>query len=146
MEDGGQRKEVQDVSRPWTMKEDRFLLSVVDQGRQLGITPSRSFAKAAMKLKRSPHDCIIRWKALTVRDKGSVTITANRPDYSHLRERIKQLEQKLDTNQTQLRELIKENRRMREEMRFFEIMLLEEYQLLISLLEKKQSHARLHHY
>ncbi|MFD1427344.1 hypothetical protein JOD24_002329 [Kroppenstedtia sanguinis] len=134
------------MSRPWNPKEDRFLLSLVDQDRQRGLTPSRSFAQAAMKLKRSPQACAIRWKELTFRDEETVTVTAARTDPSHLRERIKQLEQKLDTNQTQLGELIKENRRMREEMKFFEVMLLEEYQLLISLLEKKQNNARIHHF
>ncbi|GGA55168.1 hypothetical protein GCM10007416_30480 [Kroppenstedtia guangzhouensis] len=137
---------MQDVSRPWNPKEDRFLLSILDDGRELGMSRNQSFAKAAMKLRRSPRACLTRWKALTVRDKSTVTVRANRPDFPHLRDRIRQLEQKLDTNQTQMRELIKENRRMREEMKFFEIMLLEEYQLLISLLEKKQNSARLHHF
>lgn len=94
-------------------------------------------------MKRSPDACFARWKALTVRGREGVAVKAKGPEFLNLQERIRHLEEKLESNQEQMKDLIKENRRMREEMRFFEMMLLEEYHLLISLLDQKQSKARL---
>lgn len=131
------------MSRSWNPKEDRFLLSLVEHCRHLGWNRSQTFEQTAKRLKRTPGACFARWKALTVCDRRKVSAKTKGQEFPKLQERIRHLEEKLKDNQEQMKDLIEQNRRMREEMRFFEIMLLEEYQLLISLLEQKQSKAKL---
>jgi len=69
---------------------------------------------------------------------------ARRTDARYLTERIKKLEEKLETSQDEIKKLIVENRKIREEMRFFETMLLEEYRLLNSLMDKRRPKSRIH--
>ncbi|MFC4077039.1 hypothetical protein [Salinithrix halophila] len=62
-----------------------------------------------------------------------------------LKEKIRQLENTIQEGQTQLGDLLRENRKLRQEMKFFELMLLEEYNLLVSLMNKKNPKPRLQH-
>lgn len=64
-------------------------------------------------------------------------------EYQQLKERLYQLEQQINTNNEEMRQWIRENRKLREEMKFFETLLLEEYQLLLNLLNKNRRSARL---
>jgi septal ring factor EnvC (AmiA/AmiB activator) len=62
-----------------------------------------------------------------------------------LQQRLRQLEEKLDWCEEQLKLCHQENKKLKKDMRFFETMLLEEYHLLLQLLEKDKTGIRLHH-
>ncbi|PTX55171.1 Myb-like DNA-binding protein [Melghirimyces profundicolus] len=129
------------MSRSWSPEEDRMLLRWVTQCRQLGMSRADTFASVADRLDRSESVCFSRWKVLS---KEAAKAQARQPNSSTLQERIRRLEEKLEANQNEMKKLMEENRKTREEMRFFEIMLLEEYRILISLLDKKNPKPRLH--
>ncbi|MBA4492814.1 hypothetical protein ACFO25_09010 [Paenactinomyces guangxiensis] len=61
-----------------------------------------------------------------------------------LRERLACLEKKIELAEQRLDQLVKENQKLNQDMRFFELMLLEEYHLLLQLLGKDQSNLRIH--
>ncbi len=52
---------------------------------------------------------------------------------------LSQLEKRLEQIQAQVRDLLRENHKMKMDLKFFELMLLEEYQLLIQLIGKEQN-------
>lgn len=64
-------------------------------------------------------------------------------EQKQLKERIDKLEKVIESQQKQYETLLKENHKLKGDMKFFEIMLLEEYQLLLELLGKR-NHARIH--
>jgi hypothetical protein len=53
--------------------------------------------------------------------------------------RLSRLEERIEQMQKHLEQLIIENQKMKQDFKFFELMLLEEYQLLIHLLGKDQN-------
>jgi TolA-binding protein len=55
-----------------------------------------------------------------------------------LNERLEELEKKLSTVQGLMARLVEENRKIREDLKFYEVMLLEEYHMLIQLLEREK--------
>lgn len=54
--------------------------------------------------------------------------------------RLSRLEEQMEKVQSQLEQLIRENQKIKQDFKFFELMLLEEYQLLVHLLKKDQNH------
>lgn len=52
---------------------------------------------------------------------------------------LSQLEKRLEQIQAQVKDLLRENHKMKMDLKFFELMLLEEYHLLIQLLGKEQN-------
>jgi RsfA family transcription factor len=137
------------LSRSWTPEEDRILLQLVAQCKKTGMTRVQTFEVAGERLGRSSNACYLRWKSVTSNRKGVELDSApHRKRCSEmvgeLMERIEGLEQRLDENHAQVRQWIRESQKMREEMKFFETLLLEEYQLLLTLLNKNKPSARLH--
>ncbi|SEM69487.1 DUF5320 domain-containing protein [Lihuaxuella thermophila] len=65
-------------------------------------------------------------------------------DTRKLEERLACLEEKLELMQQQLKQLVIENKKLRRDMKFFELMLLEEYHLLIQLLGRDQGDLSIH--
>ncbi|SMO59682.1 Myb-like DNA-binding domain-containing protein [Melghirimyces algeriensis] len=128
------------LSRPWRMEEDELLVKWVDRFRKMGMSRSETFEYIAEQLNRSAKACNERWNIL----RRSTHHYSGKKNDSSQKSRWKYMEEKLEANSQEIRQLIQENRRMREEMRFFEKMLLEEYQLLIRLLEQKQPKGRIH--
>lgn len=62
-----------------------------------------------------------------------------------LQKRLFEIEKKLAYYEQELGMYKKEQTKLKKEMRFFESMLLEEYHLLLQLLEKDKTGIRLHH-
>lgn len=62
-----------------------------------------------------------------------------------LQKRLLEIEEKLAYYEHELGMYKKEQTKLKKEMRFFESMLLEEYHLLLQLLEKDKTGIRLHH-
>lgn len=62
-----------------------------------------------------------------------------------IQQRLKQLEERLAWCEQRLAACQQENEKLKKDMRFFEAMLLEEYHLLLELLEKNKTEIRLHH-
>lgn len=52
---------------------------------------------------------------------------------------LSQLEKRLEQIQAQVKDLIRENHKIKMDLKFFELMLLEEYHLLIRLIGKEQN-------
>jgi hypothetical protein len=61
-----------------------------------------------------------------------------------LQARLIQLEKQVERMEEQIQLLVKRNQGLQEDMKFFELMLLEEYHLLIQLLGKEQHQLRIH--
>jgi chromosome segregation ATPase len=61
-----------------------------------------------------------------------------------LQARLTQLEKQVELMEEQVQSLVKRNQSLQENMKFFELMLLEEYHLLIQLLGKEQHQLRIH--
>jgi hypothetical protein len=61
-----------------------------------------------------------------------------------LQARLTQLEKQVELMEEQVQLLVKRNQSLQENMKFFELMLLEEYHLLIQLLGKEQHQLRIH--
>jgi chromosome segregation ATPase len=62
-----------------------------------------------------------------------------------LQKRLLEIEEKLANYELEMRSYKSEHNKLKKEMRFFESMLLEEYHLLLQLLEKDKTGIRLHH-
>ncbi|SFS44671.1 hypothetical protein [Marininema halotolerans] len=137
------------MSRSWNEEDDRMLFYWVMTCKRLGMSRNRTFVTASQKLGRNEEECLLRWKDLSSRE-------VNPPSYLNqnwaelngeplsMRERVQRLEDKIHASQMQVEQLLKENRKLREEMKFFEMLLLEEYQLLVTLLDRKKSKAKIH--
>jgi chromosome segregation ATPase len=61
-----------------------------------------------------------------------------------LQARLTQLEKQVGLMEEQIQLLVKRNQSLQEDMKFFELMLLEEYHLLVQLLGKEQHQLRIH--
>jgi hypothetical protein len=72
-------------------------------------------------------------------------VGAIQKEEKQLQKRLLEIEEKLAYCEQELCKYKSEQTRMRKEMRFFESMLLEEYHLLLQLLEKDKTGIRLHH-
>jgi hypothetical protein len=62
-----------------------------------------------------------------------------------LQKRLLALEAKLQAYEQEIGKYRSEQGKLKKEMHFFEMMLLEEYQLLLQLLDKDKTEIRLHH-
>jgi chromosome segregation ATPase len=62
-----------------------------------------------------------------------------------IQKRLVEIEEKLAMYEQEIGIYKKEQTKLKKEMRFFESMLLEEYHLLLQLLEKDKTGIRLHH-
>lgn len=62
-----------------------------------------------------------------------------------LQKRLLEIEEKLACYEQEIGSYKSEQTKLKKEMRFFESMLLEEYHLLLQLLEKDKTGIRLHH-
>lgn len=62
-----------------------------------------------------------------------------------LQKRLLEIEEKLAQYEQEISNNRREQNKLKSEMRFFESMLLEEYHLLLQLLEKDKTGIRLHH-
>jgi hypothetical protein len=63
-----------------------------------------------------------------------------------LQKRLLALEAKLQAYEQEIGNCRSEQGKLKKEMHFFEMMLLEEYQLLLQLLDKDKTEIRLHHF
>lgn len=131
------------MSRSWTPEEDRNLLQWVAQLKKSGMSRTQTFETIGERLERSSNACYLRWKNLINRTGAPVT-TNRGSEWSELKERLNQLEKRVDSNREEMQQWIRESRKLREEMRFFEALLMEEYQLLLDLLNKNNRSVRLH--
>jgi chromosome segregation ATPase len=68
-----------------------------------------------------------------------------RKNVDQLQERLEVLEAKLAAYEEEIGQCRSEQTKLKKEMHFFEMMLLEEYHLLLQLLEKEKTGIRLHH-
>lgn len=72
-------------------------------------------------------------------------VGAIRKNVEQLQERLEALEAKLATYEEQIGKCRTEQSKLKKDMHFFEMMLLEEYHLILQLLEKDKTEIRLHH-
>lgn len=63
---------------------------------------------------------------------------------SFVKVRLHRLESQVENLRKQVQSLNAENQKLRKECRFFELMLLEQYQILIQLMGRNRSRLRLH--
>lgn len=103
------------MTTSWTKQEDEQLIQWVDKGIQKGWKLHYVFLYVSQKLQRTPEDCTQRWYIL--KDKK----------WSDIEKKLVQLMQMMRKQQ-------KEIDKIKKDMRFYELMLLEEYHLLLKLL------------
>lgn len=137
------------MARSWEADEDQQLLRWVGFYRKAGLTWERTFAKTADKLGRSATACRARWSKLSrFRMPTSVQRGSRQKEdgseISILIKRIEKLEASFEASQNQVKKLRNENQKLRGEMKFFELLLIEKYHLLFSLLGEKHPHGRIH--
>ncbi|MCS1350098.1 SANT/Myb-like DNA-binding domain-containing protein [Mechercharimyces sp. CAU 1602] len=130
------------MARPWSNEEDRLLLQFVQVGRRSGLDRTKIFDKISERLGRSANACYKRWKYLTS------TVSSNseqdvRSEIQHWQSRIERLEKLIENNHEQMQQLADESKKLRKEMKFFEMMLIEEYNLLLKLIEPQNPSVRL---
>ncbi|BCU82697.1 hypothetical protein JIR001_24800 [Polycladomyces abyssicola] len=137
------------MSRSWSEEEDRMLIHWVTLCQKVGLTRKKVFEKAAEKIGKTPNACYERWKQIQSTHQEMSWISSKKirnqweREQKQLKERIDKLEKVIESQQKQYETLLKENHKLKGDMKFFEIMLLEEYQLLLELLGKR-NHARIH--
>ena len=144
------KEEVWQLARPWEGEEDQQLLRWVGVYRKAGLTWERTFAKAAEKLGRSANACRARWNKISnLRSTSSVRRVSKSKseeitEIALLMKRIEKLEASFEISKNQIRKLEGENRRLRGELKFLELLLIEKYHLLFSLLGEKSPRSRIH--
>ena len=114
------------MSTSWTKKEDEQLMEMMRRGQKKGWNLQHLFLSISQKLQRSPEECIHRWQMLNDQEK-----------WGKIEKRIDQLEQTLQNQRAQLE-------KMKKDMKFYELMLLEEYHLLLKLLGEDPQNIRIH--
>lgn len=114
------------VSTSWTKKEDEQLLRLLKKGIKKGWNLHHIFLFIGQKLQRTPEECLERVQMLIDRER-----------WGEIEEKVVQLEQKLKGQQVQLEE-------MKKDMKFYELMLLEEYHILLKLLGEDPQNIRIH--
>lgn len=140
------------MPRSWKPEEDRLLWQLVLRCKKLGMTRKQTFEWVAVKLNRTENACYVRWKGLAKKGKEVDLTSAPRngkwsdieQEQKSLKGKVEELQKQIESNHTQLDYLLKENRKLREEIKFFELLLVEEYQLLLGLMSKKNRNARIH--
>ncbi|SDX50861.1 Myb-like DNA-binding domain-containing protein [Marininema mesophilum] len=136
------------MSRSWNEEDDQMLCYWVSACRRSGMSRNRTFTTVAQKMGRDEEECFLRWKDFSVGETNPSSYLnkwagLNSEPLSML-ERVQRLEDRIQASQVHIEQLLKENRKLREEMKFFEMLLLEEYQLLVKLLDRKKPKAKIH--
>jgi len=140
---------VQSLSRSWSEEEDRKLIHWVTLCQKVGLAKKQVFEKTAEKIGKTPNSCYERWKQIQSAPRETSWISSKKfrnqweREQKQLTERIDKLEKLVESQQKQYETLLKENQKLKGDMKFFEMMLLEEYHLLLELLGKR-NHARIH--
>jgi hypothetical protein len=140
---------VQSLSRSWSEEEDRKLIHWVTLCQKVGLAKKQVFEKTAEKIGKTPNACYERWNQIQSTHQKTSRISMKKfrnqweREQKELTERIDKLEKMIESQQKQYETLLKENRKLKGDMKFFEMLLLEEYQLLLKLLGKR-NHARIH--
>lgn len=57
---------------------------------------------------------------------------------------MEQIEQRVGLVQSEIKRLTKSQEKMKEDLRFFELMLLEEYHMLLQIMDRQQGTLRIH--
>lgn len=114
------------LSTSWTKKEDEQLLRWMSKGIKKGWGLKHILLFISQKLQRSPEECIQRWQMLKDREKW------------------KEIEDKIDRLEQTLRGQREQIEKMKKDMKFYELMLLEEYHLLLKLLGEDPKNIRIH--
>jgi predicted nuclease with TOPRIM domain len=73
-----------------------------------------------------------------------VHLLPERKESVEVQERLTQIEKQVEHIQEQMQQLAKRNQNLQEDMKFFELMLIEEYHLLIQLLGNESHQLRVH--
>jgi chromosome segregation ATPase len=133
------------LSKPWTKQETKFLFYWVKQGQMYGYHSKELFRWIARQLGRSEEECQLQWR----RSQPSYSMAQLQSTDSHketeeLKIRLKQLEEKLNQYRQKTEQISEENKRLKRDIRFFEMVLLEEYQLLLQLLNQEGKPFRIH--
>ncbi|MDN4595361.1 hypothetical protein [Polycladomyces subterraneus] len=137
------------MSRSWSEEEDRKLIHWVTLCQKVGLAKKQVFEKTSEKIGKTPSACYERWKQIQSTHQETSWISTKKfqnqweREQNQLTERIDQLEKVIESQQKQYETLLKENRKLKGDMKFFETLLLEEYKLLLELLGKR-NHARIH--
>ncbi len=133
------------MSKPWTKQETRFLFYWLREGQNYGYHPKELFQWIARQLGRSVEECQLKWQGshpslatahLQSRDAHKET--------EQLKERLKRLEETINQYRQRMEQISEENKKLKKDIRFFEMVLLEEYQLLLQLLNKEGKPFRIH--
>ncbi|SFI96898.1 hypothetical protein [Thermoflavimicrobium dichotomicum] len=128
------------MASQWTSLEEQFLIYWMNQGRMYQWDSMLLLDWIGKQLQRSRTDCMKHWERLCAsfnQEERTVLISQAKPNDSTLRHRMQRLEE-------QLEKIMKENEKLKRDMRFFESVLLEEYQLLLHLVNKDQGKLRIH--
>jgi predicted nucleic acid-binding Zn-ribbon protein len=140
---------VQSLSRSWSEEEDRMLIHWVNLCQQVGLDKKQVFEKTAEKMGKTSSACCERWKQIESTHQETSWISSKKfpnqweREQKQLKERIDKLETLIESQQKQYETLLKENQKLKGDMKFFEMLLLEEYQLLLKILGKR-NHVRIH--
>lgn len=57
---------------------------------------------------------------------------------------MEQIEQRVGLVQSEIKRLTKSQEKMKQDLRFFELMLLEEYHMLLQIMDRQQGTLRIH--
>lgn len=114
------------MSTSWTKKEDKQLIQWTEKGIKKGWNLQYLFLFIGQKLLRTPEECIQRWNLLHDERK-----------WDEIENKLVQFEQMIKDQQTQIE-------KMKKDLQFYELMLLEEYHLLLRLLGEDQQIIRIH--
>ncbi len=114
------------MSTSWTEKDDDQLLEWVEKGRKKGWSLRYLFLSIGQKLQRTPEECFQRWNLLNDQRK-----------WEQIENKLVQLEQIIEDQQAQID-------KMKKDLQFYELMLLEEYHLLLRILGEDQKMIRIH--
>ena len=115
------------VSTSWTKQEDQKLTDWIEKGLAKGWSQKYIFHSVSQKLNRDAVECAYRWQVLKEREERSA-----------MSMRIAELEKAMTEQQSQLEKI-------RKDLRFYELMLLEEYHLLLKILGEDKQKIRIHH-
>ncbi|RAL25632.1 hypothetical protein [Thermoflavimicrobium daqui] len=133
------------MSKRWTAKEEKFLTYWMKCREKEHKYQYDLLDWISQQLNKSKEECIQHWQKLSSTDQESQpSLLVGTNQESRLSDQIERLEQKLNRYQAQIEKIAQENQKLKKNMRFFEMMLIEEYHLLIRLLGKEKENLRIH--
>lgn len=106
--------------KKWHEQEDQYLCQLMEKGRQRNWKDHYILHFISHRLGRTVKECQERLQ--------------QQLNESLTKQRINQLEVRMNKHQEQLQQLIQDNEKLKRDLRFYEAMLFEQYQLVLRIL------------